>query len=242
MSKILKFLFLIFIIGNVSQVTSEQLEQDSVYVLDIGNHFVLRSQIDDKSVDKLLYEVYTTDLSDTTDVFIYIYSPGGYVISGHRVIRLLESWVQQGKEIHCIADFAGSMAFAIFQSCTHRYVMPGSILFHHQVSTSVKGTMDYIEKNLEFVKDMTCKMDKIAADKMGMSVEEFRNYFVEDREVYSNTALEMGMADKSINIRCSSELTSSNITVISESWLGEVEITYSKCPLLHNPLTYSIID
>jgi len=237
--RLLKLFFLTFLFLGVNNIFADRLETNKVIVLDTDNHFSLRTMIDDTSVDNLLYNVYTSDLSDVNDVFLYLLSPGGYVTSGHRIIRLIESLEEQGKDVHCIADFAGSMAFAIFQSCTHRYVMPGSILFHHQVSTSVQGTLKYIEKNIEFVKDMTYKMDKLAADNMGVSLEEFRDYFVEDREVYGDTAIELGLADTSIHVQCSPELTLLSESVIVDTWFGQYEVIYSRCPLLHAPQSFS---
>lgn len=225
-----------------SQLTkwTTRIPDKMLVTLDENNHFLLRGQVNDKSIDELLVKFYKKKFKAGDAVLFYILSPGGSIMAGNRVIRLFHSLEEQDVTVHCIADHAASMAFAILQSCSYRYVVPGSVLHQHQASMEVQGTLKKIENSLAFAKEMTEKSNKLSAERMNMSVSEFQYNFVEDRYIYEENAIKVGAADGLIHIHCSPSLTKKSSSTYVMTIFGLVKLTYSKCPLIHSPLSVSL--
>ena len=68
---------------------------------------------------------------DVDTMYIYLSSPGGSVLEGNKLIDQIRTLQLSSVQVVCIADFAASMAFVIFQSCPNRYITTSSILMQH---------------------------------------------------------------------------------------------------------------
>ena len=85
------------------------------------NTVIIRTEITEESVDRTIKEIASVP---GKEVVLYIYSPGGSVREGGRLIDFIRA---VDKKVICVADIAASMAFAILQSCHERYAMRASI-------------------------------------------------------------------------------------------------------------------
>ena len=94
--------------------------------LNTKNSLILRGEVNDKSVSRLIYQI--NKLDNTNDIYLYLDTPGGSVESGHKLISEIIN-----HNITCIAEKAYSMGFAILQSCTNRYILRHGKLMIHQV-------------------------------------------------------------------------------------------------------------
>ena len=111
------------------------------------NFVSLRDEITTESSSQLLYKLNSLN---TTPIYIYINSPGGEVIAGLEVINYIKSLQERNIEINCICHNAMSMAFAIFQYCSNRYILYASTLMQHQMSIQVKGKLYDINSRMKY--------------------------------------------------------------------------------------------
>ena len=114
--------------------------------LTTNNSVILRGPVNSISVSKWIYNI---NKIKTDDIYIYIKSPGGSVTSGNLFIEQIKSLSESGKNIHCIAEFAASMAFIILQSCPNRYGLFSSILMQHQISFGISGNLQNVNKEYQ---------------------------------------------------------------------------------------------
>jgi ATP-dependent protease ClpP protease subunit len=80
--------------------------------LSAHNTAVLDTEVSGQSITNLIRTI--EGLADP-EVILFLNSPGGSVIAGNNLIAYMEG---SGKRFTCVAYFAASMAFAIFQACT----------------------------------------------------------------------------------------------------------------------------
>lgn len=81
--------------------------------------------------------------STSDEIFLYIDSNGGELLSGQYLIYEI---MNIDKNISCIAKNAKSIAFDIFAMCDTRYVLHNSLLFQHEATYSFTGTSDEVSE------------------------------------------------------------------------------------------------
>ena len=84
-------------------------------VFDEGNFFAVNASFDEVLLDSFTRRVMTTD---EKKIFIYFDSPGGSVFALTRMIGIMKS---SNIKFVCVARFAASAAFMMFQRCNERY-------------------------------------------------------------------------------------------------------------------------
>lgn len=169
-------------------------------------------------------------------IYIYIRSPGGSVIDGNDILQVMESLTTSGKQLICIADKAMSMAFVILQYCTHRTVMDHSILMQHQMSVGMSGPIEQVRSRQELSDSLEDKMNTVQAARLKLSVAEFKKRTNNDWWIYSNKAFSTNAADELVQVTCDRDIIDEKNIITIRTWFGDVDVTYSKCPLVASPL------
>lgn len=173
--------------------------------------------------------------------YVYINSNGGSVDAGQRLIDQFAYLQQQGVTIECIVQNAHSMAFQILQSCDKRYVTPSAKVMQHQMSVNdLEGQFDNLMNYLTMVQQMSNKLDKASAERIGLSYDEYKKKVSTDWWLFGEEIVKANVADEIVYVGCSSELYSSyesknNIElVISQDGhldLKKSETKVDLCPL-----------
>lgn len=179
---------------------------------------------------------------ENDEIYIYINSPGGSVHTGNNIINIINAVELTGKQIYCIADTAMSMAFAITQACKSRYIMENSVLMQHQMSLGIEGQIENIKEYMKFINSIDKNMDEKQAKRMEISVNEFKDNTRHDWWLYGKDIIHKNAADKMVNVLCSPELLNKTMTHTLNIMWFEVEVTYSKCPLIRNPIETKIYN
>lgn len=112
--------------------------------------------------------------SSNDTFYIYISSGRGHVMSGERIIQSIRAYNEDYRDIRCIADYAFSMAFVIFQSCPIRYLMDHSILMQHQLQIEQNGPIENIMNRLNLTQQIYEKLVEMQSERLNISLVEFK--------------------------------------------------------------------
>jgi len=205
--------------------------------LDATNHVSLRGPVTEDSVTRLLVNMAKVKHDD---IILYMSSPGGSVIAGQLLIQQINYLQRRGHKVHCVADIAASMAFAILQACDDRYVTPSSILMQHQMSLGVSGQLFNIKSRLKLMNTIESDMTRRQAKRMGMEDDDFTEKITSDWWLFGNESVSSNAADVMLQVGCSNELMTTKVeeTFYVQTFLGRMPIdaVFSACPLTREPL------
>jgi ATP-dependent Clp protease protease subunit len=220
----------------LSKTASAVVERGKLDVIEMTskNVIILQDQVTESSVSSVISQLMQTE---SEDIVLYINSPGGEVIAGSKLINAMYA---SGKNIVCVADFAVSMAFSIFQACPVRYIVPSSILMQHQISYGVRGSSEQIQVQVQFSETIAKTLNNLDAARLKIHPDTLQRYIQKEWWLYDEQILQHNAADKMILVKCSAELTKSTRKEIVETIFGEVEVTWSGCPLILQALQVKI--
>ena len=233
-----KLIFLTSILSilllTVCGATASSITRNLIKLTD-KNVIIVRGPIDDTSSAKIINEL--TSKQRERELYIYIISNGGSVVSGMEIIRTMQALSNNGANIKCIADTAMSMAFVIFQYCPARYVTLSSVLMQHQLQLGVKGPINHVNSYLSFIKNMESEVDGFQANRLNLTTERFRDLTTSDWWLFGNDIIVNKAADELVDVICDYE--PKNIQQTITTFFGDINVTYSSCPLATGPLEIS---
>lgn len=200
-------------------------------ILDQYNSIIIKGPISSTTTSSFI-----NDLQEFRDkeLNVFITSPGGSVMEGMKIVDHISMLKDNDIVVNCIADFAASMAFVITQSCDNRYALSSSILMQHQMSLSANGPIENLHNYLELINNINNDLDSMQATKMKMKEEEFKNNILNDWWLTANEAKKYNVVDNIITVKCDKDLYKKTFKQKHETFLGDIEFTFSKCPLLRD--------
>lgn len=185
-----------------------------------------------ESLKSRFIEKITSDRSDT--IYLYIDSPGGSVFA---LQSMIEQMLYSEKKFVCIARYAASAAFMLYQYCDERYMLPyGSILMSHNASTSISGTIPEIRSILNAWERLIYNLEKDMALRLGMTYRRYKNLI--SNEIYMDYTLakKYNAVDSKAIVVCTPELINTKVKIVSETctFFGceENEEYVSGCPII----------
>ena len=196
-------------------------------ILTPNNHVSIKGRIDDYKASRFISKI---NKLNTTNIYVYIDSPGGDVDSGQKIIQYINFKKDTNKTIMCIAWEAHSMAFNILQACTYRYVLQDSKMMQHQMSLkNLAGNIENINSYMQITNKIYDKLILDASKRIGLSVEAYKIKIMNDWYLYGSEIVENNVADAMISsVGCSKKLTDSDsLTTILDNIL-----TISDCPII----------
>ncbi len=200
-------------------------------ILTPTNSLVLRQEVDDDVVSRLILQM--TESNEKT-LYLYINSPGGSITAGNNLINAMHG---SGKKIICIADFAASMAFSIFQQCDVRLITDTAVIMQHQASTEVKGNVTKLKVELEILEKMARALNEGDSKRLGMTLKDFQAKIHDEWWLICTDAIEAHAADDRTDVRCSKDLAKAHEVQTIQSLFGVAELTWSSCPLATYPVS-----
>jgi ATP-dependent protease ClpP protease subunit len=195
---------------------------------------VLRGVIEPLSGARFLTKFFSTAPEGRT---IFIDSPGGSVQTAKQIVAAIRS---SAHPVRCVANFAASAAFLIFQACHERIVTPASVLMQHEASFSAQGEQPNVESFVGFVRRQIDELVKAQAKRMKMSETAFKKNVATDWWFTSGDALEHKAADKMLVISCTKEMAERKTQEKISTMFGEVEMVFSGCPMISAPVEINI--
>lgn len=201
--------------------------------LNKDNFVSLRETIDQDVSSRLLTKLNTIE-AKYDKLYLYINSPGGDVMAGFEIINYIKSLQDRSKEVICIAHNAMSMAFAIFQYCSQRYILYASTLMQHQMSLQVKGKLYDLNSRMQYFNIIEHKINQDQATRLNMTLANFTDLIQNDWWLYTEDILRYKAADQLVSLSCAFENYEENVVI--HTLFGDVQIKYSACPLINYPL------
>lgn len=163
------------------------------------------------------------------EVVIYLDSPGGSVIAGNSMITSMAS---SGKTFNCVAKFAASMAFGILQACDNRYLTRDGIIMQHTMSYGLRGSAPQNRSLVGLFQRIEDEMDRFQAERLGLTLEEFRYKTIRDYWLYSVDAVTANAADGLAIVSCEEALVNQKVIRTFRGFFGTFKLKMSACPLI----------
>ena len=238
--KILTFLFVLGVYALVVASFVAALCASIVYgsektiVLNPYSTVSLRGYIDDDTVAKTIDNIIR---NENETIYFVIDSPGGNVEAG---LKLIDTMKSSGKRFICISADAASMAFSILQTCDVRYVTQSAVLMQHVGGYSVKGDAAKNKSITGYIERLLRKLNQNDAKRLGVSVSQFESMIRDDMWLLGAEAVAVHAADGVVNVRCTKSLADQRIVEKTTLSHSEITIVMSGCPLVSEPLSFSI--
>lgn len=156
----------------------------------------LWGQVDDKSAKHVIERLMFLDAKETSDIQLYINSPGGYVTSGFAIYDCIKSLKSDVSTI--CTGFAASMGSIILSAGTKgkRFIQPHARVMIHQPSGGARGPASDIEitaQEIILTKELSAQ---ILADNCGQKFEKVMKDFNRDHWMGAEESVTYGIVDK----------------------------------------------
>ena len=159
---------------------------------------ILSGEIDDNKADLVISELLYLDSLDTSDISLYINSPGGSITSGMAIYDAM-NFVKS--DVCTIGmGMCASMAAFLLSSGTHgkRFLLPSAEVMIHQPLGGVNGQATEIKIAAERILKLKKKMNSILSKNTNKDLKTIEKDTERDYYLNSDEALEYGIIDKII--------------------------------------------
>lgn len=180
----------------------------NIVTLNPYNHVSITGPITTETYTQFIKNI---ELIDQTYIYIYISSIGGDVVQGDNIIQYMQYKKLQNKQLLCIAHKALSMAFHILQHCTHRYVIPSSILMQHQIYLTIGGELLKVKNYINYIDKINTRYINIESKRLLITPNEYENKISNEWWLYGKENIDNNIADVMLDgIGCSKTLVKQN--------------------------------
>lgn len=217
-------------------VEAQNPETLKVLTLRPDNTLIFNEVVTDESVAKFQLKLneMSNKLPANQEIILVLYTPGGSVDAGMLMIDSIKAVPQKVKTL---TIFAASMGFQFVQNLDERMIIPSGVLMSHRATLGLEGELDgEFDVRLNSIRRQVRYMDQIAANRMKMPLEEYKNLIRDEYWVHGFESVEDRAADKLILARCGKEMTGTEEKEF-QTFFGPVKVTFSKCPLITAPLS-----
>lgn len=205
--------------------------------LTADNMVLIRTVIDDGSVGKATDQLLTL-LSKRGDkhypIYIVLDSPGGSISAGEDFIQFAKTI----PNVKTLSLFSASMASAIVEGMPgERLMIETAVLMFHRAKGGFQGQFEdgEVESQLAFFKTYVRRMEKRNADRMGISLADYKAKVKDEYWIGAEDAVKTGAADRIVDATCSKELIDGKEEVMQTFFIFQIKLQFSKCPMLRSP-------
>lgn len=203
-------------------------------VLTENNSVAFNEKVTSEFVSKKILEVMTKSLK-TKKLYLVMDTPGGSVGAGLQFIDIVKAL---DIEVHTITLFAASMGYQIVQELGTRYITESGILMSHRGAVSgMSGQIPgELNSRVSFIHTMLNKMSERASKRLGISKKKYDSLIFNELWSFGKNAIDTNQADKVAQVTCSKELLKGTYKKKFFTFMGSLEVTFSKCPLITAPV------
>jgi ATP-dependent protease ClpP protease subunit len=207
-------------------------------LLTTANTVTIRGEVSHESMQKAkleLMEAYIFRGQQTYTIYLVLDTPGGSIMAGEDFIQM----AKQLDNVETITLDAASMGSAIVQGLPgKRNIVSNGTLMFHRASMGIQGQVSEgeVESRLAYLKVIIKDLETRNADRMGLSLTEYKALSKDEYWLYGKQAVEKRAADEIVNVRCSNALINSFTSITIDMLLFQSTLKFSKCPVLRIPL------
>jgi len=156
----------------------------------------LWGMVDDKSAKHVIDRLMYLDSLETSDIHLYINSPGGYVTSGFAIYDCIKSLKSEVSTI--CTGLAASMGSIILSAGTKgkRFIQPHARVMIHQPSGGARGQASDIEITAQEILKTKELSAQILADNCGQTFEKVMKDFNRDHWMGAKESFDYGIVDQ----------------------------------------------
>jgi len=215
---------------------STQSEQSNQQILfKDKNYFEITGSFTEKMRNDFTRKVMT---HEGKELLIYLDSPGGSVFAVSRMIGVMDN---SNIKFVCVARFAASAAFMLFQNCNTRIMLPDGVLMSHNASGSFRGELPRVKSLFEVIEAIVDNLEERIIKRMNMDRDEYKALINKNLWMDTSLAEKYNAVDVvSNNVRCAKDLIEKKIKTVTTTFgfFGPVqrEAYKSACPLLSDEL------
>lgn len=201
------------------------------------NHVLLRGYVGVDSVSEVSAKLLklSAQLKDSDIIYLVLDSGGGSVFDGIDLINVMEIIPQK---VHTISFYAFSMAYSISQHADKRYIGQRGVMGQHRAKGGFQGQFadGEVEQRLKMVTKVITDLNQYEANKMGVTLEKFKQLTKDEMYVYHTDAVKMKVVDAVAQVTCAKELIR-EFEIRKECGLfGCTSVKFSKCPMIRGAL------
>lgn len=194
-----------------------------------GNFFSITSNFNQRLLDNFTEKVLTYN---DDEMNIYFHTPGGSVIALAGMARIMKN---SDIKFTCVASFAASAGFMLFQHCDKRLLLSDGILMSHNWAGGFRDEAPRILTLFNAVQSLVDDLESVAISKMNVNATEYAAL------INSNLWMPAGLATKynaidgiAGRVSCSDELIKERVLTFSRrGYYGRRTSVYkSGCPLI----------
>lgn len=168
------------------------------------------------------------------EIFLVLDTPGGSVSAGSLFIDVAKRFPIP---IHTVTIFAASMGYQIVQGLGKRYIIESGTLMSHRASGGMRGEFyGNLESRINWIKQGVDHLDKVAADRIGISLAEYKELVRDELWLVGQNAIDKKNADIIADVTCGPDLMTTRTEIIDTIIFGVYSVTFSNCPLITAPL------
>jgi ATP-dependent protease ClpP protease subunit len=225
---------------SISLAASAGLLQKDNIVLTDKNTVVLRGPVTDESMNELKTEFIkkSSSLFGPRDIYLVLDTPGGSVMAGNSFVDFVKGL--DGIKVHTLTTFAASMGFHFVQNLDNRYILESGTLMSHRASLQIGGELGgELDSRLNYIRRTIVKMDQKVSARANMKYDDYQRLIADEIWLDGQDSVTYRFADKVVTAKCDSSLTGTYTQIIPVLFF-DVEVVWSKCPLLNAPLAAKI--
>jgi ATP-dependent protease ClpP protease subunit len=215
--------------------TSAALAENKLVQLRPENMLLIRGEVSDQSMAEASEKLVALAVkrgSARYTIYIVLDTPGGDVVAGNEFIE----FAKMVPNVETVTLFAASMGAAIVEALpgTRNITENGTLMFH-RAKGGFQGQFEdgEVESRLDYAKQIIRSMEQRNADRMSMSLPDYKAGVVNEMWHYGRNAISKKSADAVVDLICNIELISqverSTMTIFG---ILQVTVESSRCPLL----------
>lgn len=199
-------------------------------VFEEGNHFAITGAFNGKLLDDFSEKVLNYE---GDEIYLYFDSPGGSVLALSRMARIMKS---SKIKFTCVANFAASAGFMLFQHCDNRIMLSDGIIMSHNWAGGFQDEGPRILTLFNAVQSLVDTLEAVAIEKMNVDKKEYAALINNNLWMPVGLATKYGAIDGVLdNVRCSKDLIEKRVQIgyIREGFYGPASPLYkSGCPMV----------
>jgi hypothetical protein len=132
------------------------------------------------------------------------------------------------------------MGYNLVQSANKRYILPSGTLMSHRASIQnlsgeINGELGSVYLHL---KDVIEELEVSASKRVGITLSYYKRLIADELWLTAEKSIKSNHADERIYVVCDSSLEGTYMSTI-DSIFGMFQVTFSKCPIIINPINIS---